>query len=140
MSEKKISPSRGNARKFDLDVNTAQGNDFPDQGKVSIVLSGSSNYDIYQKDIPIGLKGKKTSSGKTIKWLNNFGLKLPNTDSYVKTETDEYTILLDARPGAEYVYDAGNGVIGVLQATPYTSDPTKVQAKLKLGDPSVGWG
>lgn len=137
MADRKMGAVPGDPTRVHITVNPDALPNFPDQARVTLVLHRdyANTYDVFQKDIPAELRGKQYN-GKPIRWLNNFGLKQKGAAGF-ENKVPDYTVILDALPGAEYVFHDGSS-IQVLKTSPVEGDPTKVQATLKLGDPSVG--
>jgi hypothetical protein len=137
MAERKADRHPVISNAYHIPVDAEQLSRFPHQGHVAIVLSEAhSGYECFQKDIPGHLVGK-THKEKSIKWLNNFGLKPSGKKDYAD-EVPEYTILLENFKDAQYVYYDGKEILP-LKTSPYKADPTKVSAVLHLGDPAIGW-
>lgn len=137
MAEKKANRHPSIANGYHIPVDTDNLTHFPDQGHVAVVLNENhGGYRVYQKEIPIHLKGRKHKDAP-ITWVNNFGLKQKNKRKYADA-VPEYTIMLDHIEGVEYVYFDGSEV-RPLNAKKHEKDQSKVTAVLTIGDPPIGW-
>jgi hypothetical protein len=101
-------------------------------------------YRVEQKEIPAGLPTTWTTpSGETrsVTWVNNFGLKEKGKTRFVAGEVSEhYEIQIDREEGKTLVYYSGG--VKYFDAKDLGSPPDapgKISARLKLGDPPVGW-
>ncbi len=122
---------------YHIPVDTDKLADFPHQDHVTIVLNDAhAGYEVFQKEIPAHLVGK-THKEKTVKWLNNFGLKHKGRVEYA-ADVPEYSLVLEHIEGAEYVYFDGNEIRPLVTNRP-AENPGQVRATLRLGDPAVGW-
>src|SRR5512140_2241811 len=122
---------------YHIPVDTQKLASFPHQAHLVVVLNDAhSGYEVYQKDIPNEVVGK-THQGKSIRWLNNFGLKQKGRGEYA-AEVPEYLLLLEQIEGAQFVYFDGTQVLP-LATTPHSGSSNQLRAALRLGDPPIGW-
>lgn len=105
----------------------------------------AKKYDVDKKDLPLGIPTSWTDpNGKSysISWINNFGLKPKGSSKFAPGKVDDdYEILLDKEAGKTLFYY--DGVIKPFEPSDLgqpTDKPDKVAAKLRLGDPPIGWG
>ncbi len=105
---------------------------------VTIVLTPESarRYTVWQKDFPEGIEDLRFQ-GRSVIWVNNFGLKRVEDGDYVPTVPEGYTVILDDVPKGETAvyYDGQN--VRALGTTPEGGG--RVEATLTEGDPPVGW-
>jgi hypothetical protein len=115
---------------------------------IDVILTAglAAGHRVEKKDIPAKIpKSWRHPSGKTrtITWIGNFGLKPAGSTEFVRGEVAEhFEIHLDHQEGQTLVYFDGSGVKPFDQNDlGFPADrPGKIAARLKLGDPPVGWG
>jgi hypothetical protein len=117
--------------------------------ELQVILSQgmAANYRVEKKKLPSGLPATwKDPHGETrsIEWINNFGIKQAGKQVFERGELSEsYEIVLDKAEGKTLVYYDHRDK----QVKPFSpsdlgepeSQPGKLSARLKLGDPPVGW-
>jgi|GEM_PF-3458596 len=133
---KKITPtSIPNGQEVSTD--DAQMADFPKQKPIVVVLKAAHKaLQLRGKPIPGFLKNE-TYRQKKVNWLNNFGLFDPGANKYAD-DVDEYEILIDQIPNAEFVVYDGAQIVH-LDTGPSQAAPGKLRAVLRKGDPPIGW-
>lgn len=152
MPEREMSPRAGNARRFRIEADAGETN-------IDIILPVSlpknrqpNQYRIVKKDIPQQARSK-IFRGKTVKWINNFGIRLkgnyrtkargnkqdPFTDE-VEGEQFTYEVIVPGPAPDGYptlVYFDGTDV----QPASVTIDSSgDYHFNLNIGDPASGWG
>lgn len=152
MPEREMNPRAGNARRFRIDAEAGETN-------IDIILPARlprnrqpNQYRIVKKDIPQQARGK-TFRGKTVRWINNFGIRLrgnfgvkvggnkrdPFTDE-VEGEQFTYEVIVPGPAPEGYptlVYFDGTDV----QLASFTIDGNgDYHFNLNIGDPASGWG
>lgn len=148
MPELPVQANAGNARRFTIPANDKE-------TTIDVILPNDKepgNYIIVKKDIPSEAKGQKFR-GATVKWLNNFGVRLKGkfktkknveADNPFIEEVDgqafSYQVVVPGPAPEGYstvVYFDGKDV--QLGASAPDSDGN-YRFSLDIGDPAAGWG
>ncbi len=105
----------------------------------------AANHRVEKKELPANLPTSwQDASGemRTVSWVINFGLKLAGQTAFVRGEVAEaYEIRLDQAEGKTLVYYNGKSVraFDPSDLGEPADQPGKVAARLKLGDPPIGF-
>ena len=152
MPEREMNPQAGNERRFRIDADAGE-------TALDIALPADlpnnrrpSNYKVVKKDIPDAARGK-TFRGKTVKWINNFGIRLRGnfTDKKGGSQQDPF---IDDVNGEQFSYEvivpgpAPEGLPSLVYFDGTNVQPTNAVADnngdykftLGIGDPPTGWG
>ena len=152
MPERDMNAQAGNARRFRIAADAGE-------TSIEIVLPDRlpnnrqpANYRVVKKDIPDEAKGK-TYGGKTVKWINNHGIRLRGNFS-VRGGGNKQDPFIDEVEGEQFNYEVivpGPAPEGL--PTLVYFDGTNVQPAnatvdsegdyhftLNIGDPPDGWG
>jgi hypothetical protein len=133
---------------------------FVDNGApFSIGAAAGSSQKPLQIVLPVGLAAKYTAAKKpmpglpakwknaqgveyTITWINNFGLRPTGSEGFVQgSVAEDYEILLDKEPGKTlFYYSGGVRRFEAADLSEPSDMPGKIAARLRLGDPPIGWG
>lgn len=152
MPEREMSPQAGNARIFRIEA---------DEGETAINITlpetfpkgrQPNAYKIVKKDIPDAAKGK-TYGGKTVKWINNYGIRLRGNFA-VKRGGNKQDPFIDEVEGELFFYEvivpgpAPEGLptlvyfdgANVQPANAVVDSNGNYKFSLNIGDPADGWG
>jgi hypothetical protein len=152
MPEREMNPQAGNARRFRIDADaneTALELILPDR------LPGNrppNQYKIVKKDIPAEAKGK-TFRGKTVIWINNFGIRLRGK-FVVRGGGNKQDPFFDEVEGEQFRYEvivpgpAPEGLPTLVYFDGADVQPANATIDndgfyhftLDIGDPADGWG
>lgn len=152
MPEREMNPQAGNERRFRIEADAGE-------TAVEIILPPGlprnrrpEKYKIVKKDIPGVAKGK-TFRGKTVIWINNFGIRLRGSFE-VKSGGSKQDPFIEEMQGERFTYEV---VVPGPAPKDYPTlvyfDGTDVQPSgatvddngnfhfnLNIGDPATGWG
>ena len=152
MPEREMNPQAGNARRFRIDADA-------DETTLELILPDRlpknrlpNQYKIVKKDISAEARGK-TYRGKTVIWINNYGIRLRGNFG-VKAGGNKQDPFIDEVEGEQFRYEVivpGPAPDGL--PTLVYFDGTDVQPAnatidndgfyhftLDIGDPADGWG
>lgn len=152
MAEREMNPQAGNARRFRIAAD-------PGETAVEIILPDRlpknrrpNQYKIVKKDIPEAARGK-TYGGKTVIWINNYGIRLRGNFG-VRAGGNKQDPFIDEVEGEQFSYEVivpGPAPEGL--PTLVYFDGTDIQPanatidgsgnyhyNLDIGDPAAGWG
>ena len=152
MPEREMNPQAGNARRFRIAADA-------DETAVDIVLPERlpknrrpNNYRIVKKDIPGEVRGK-TYRGKTVIWINNYGIRLRGNFG-VKAGGNKQDPFIDEVDGEQFSYEvivpgpAPEGYPTLVYFDGKDVQPANATVDsdgfyhftLGIGDPPSGWG
>jgi hypothetical protein len=152
MPERDMNPQAGNASRFSIAADAGE-------TVVDIILPDrlpkgrqANQYKIVKKDIPEEAKGK-TYGGKTVMWINNYGIRLRGNFG-VRAGGDKQDPFIDEVDGEQFSYEVivpgpapkdhptlvyfdGKDV---QPANPTIDGSGNYHYNLDIGDPAAGWG
>lgn len=102
-------------------------------------VSSPKGYKVYEKKIPKSLK--KSKDYKKYDWIGNFGFKKKSNGKKMKCDFDKsYEIQVENRCDKDLVYWNGKKTVRFSKTKVKKVGKIKYRiAKLKMGDPPVGW-
>jgi hypothetical protein len=152
MAERDMNPQAGNARRFSITADAGE-------TVIEIVLPDRlprgrqpNQYRVVKKDIPEAARGK-TYGGKTVKWINGYGIRLRG-DFGVRAGGNKQDPFTDEVEGEQFTYEvvvpgpAPEGLPTLVYFDGREVQPTNAvedsngtyKFTLDIGDPAVGWG
>ncbi len=107
------------------------------KGKMRV--SSPAGYKVYEKKMPKSLK--KSRDYEKYEWIGNFGFKKKSNEKKVKGNFDKsYEIQVEDRYEKDLVYWNGKKTVKFSKTKVKQVGKGKFRsAKLKMGDPPVGW-
>lgn len=135
MNETRLTSAKGKPHQFNIPKDPQ----FADEEEITLVLPDTvkpEDYEVVKKPRPTGIPDKWNN--RPVVWINCFGVKKNKVWANI-----EYQIIVTPRKNKILVYFNGKAVVPFadsdLTLNP-SGYPGKLSAKLRMGDPPVGWG